>query len=79
VLGVLPGVIGTLQAIETIKILLNIGEPLIGRMLHYDALNTQFRELKLRPDPECNYCRAGAPFPGYVDYEAFCVTDGGGG
>jgi molybdopterin/thiamine biosynthesis adenylyltransferase len=76
VLGVLPGVIGTLQAIETIKVLLGIGEPLVSRMLHYDALQTEFRTLKLRPDPECHYCRPGVPFPGYADYELFCAGDG---
>jgi molybdopterin/thiamine biosynthesis adenylyltransferase/rhodanese-related sulfurtransferase len=72
VLGVLPGVIGTLEAIETIKLLLGIGEPLVGRLLHYDALRQRFSELQLKPDPDCAYCAPGAPFPGYVDYEAFC-------
>jgi len=74
VLGVLPGVVGTLEAIETIKLLLNIGEPLVGRLLHYDALRQRFSEMKLRPDPECAYCAPGVPFPGYVDYEAFCAS-----
>jgi molybdopterin/thiamine biosynthesis adenylyltransferase/rhodanese-related sulfurtransferase len=72
VLGVLPGVIGTLEAIETIKLLLKIGAPLIGRLLHYDALRQRFTELQLKPDPECAYCAPGAEFPGFVDYEAFC-------
>jgi molybdopterin/thiamine biosynthesis adenylyltransferase len=72
VLGVLPGVIGLLQAVEAIKLLLGIGEPLIGRMLYYDALQARFTELKLPRNPGCRYCGEGAPFPGYVDYEAFC-------
>ena len=56
VLGVLPGVIGTIQATEAIKLILGIGEPLIGRLLIYDALQMRFRELKLRKDPECPVC-----------------------
>ena len=74
VLGVLPGVVGTLEAIETIKLLLGIGNPLVGRLLHYDALAQRFTELSLAPDPGCAYCREGASFPGYVDYEAFCAA-----
>ena len=72
-LGVLPGVIGVLQAIETIKILLGIGDPLVGRLIQYDALRQRFTELNLRPNPECEYCAEGAEFPGYVDYEQFCT------
>src|SRR5207247_3292794 len=68
VLGVLPGIIGLLQAVETIKILLGIGEPLVGRLLCYDALRAAFFELELAPDPSCRYCADGARFPGYVDY-----------
>ena len=75
VLGVLPGVMGMLQAVETIKIILGIGEPLVGRLLTYDGLTAQFRELKLRRDPECPYCAPGREFPGYVDYELFCQTE----
>lgn len=56
VLGVLPGIVGCLEAIEAMKLLLGIGEPLIGRLLLYDALETSFRELKLRRDPECPVC-----------------------
>jgi molybdopterin/thiamine biosynthesis adenylyltransferase/rhodanese-related sulfurtransferase len=74
VLGVLPGVIGTLEAIETIKLLLGLGDPLVGRLLHYDALQQRFTELALAPDPDCAYCADGRPFPGYVDYEAFCSS-----
>ena len=74
VLGVLPGVIGTLEAVETIKLLLGIGDPLVGRLLHYDALRERFTELTLEPDPHCKYCAEGARFPGYVDYERFCSS-----
>jgi molybdopterin/thiamine biosynthesis adenylyltransferase len=72
VLGVLPGVIGLLQAVEAVKLLLGIGEPLIGRMLYYDALQARFTELKLPHNPGCRYCAEDAQFPGYVDYEEFC-------
>jgi molybdopterin/thiamine biosynthesis adenylyltransferase len=77
VLGVLPGVIGTLEAVETIKILLEKGDPLVGRLLLYDALKTRFSEVAQDPDPNCAYCKEGAKFPGYVDYQAFCGTGGG--
>ena len=76
VLGVLPGVVGTLEAIETIKLLLDLGDPLVGRLLHYDALRQSFTELTVEPDPACTYCAPGAPFPGYVDYERFCAAPG---
>ena len=72
VLGVLPGVIGLLQATEVIKLLLGIGEPLRGRLLHFDALAMRFRELRLRPDPDCVVCAPGRAFPGYIDYQEFC-------
>lgn len=72
VLGVLPGVIGLLQATETIKLILGIGEPLVGRVLMFDALSMRFHETRLAPDPECPVCAPGKPFPGYVDYAAFC-------
>lgn len=73
VLGVLPGVIGTLQAVEAFKLILGLGDTLIGRLLCYDAMTTTFREFKTAADPQCAYCssRQGA-FPGYIDYEAFC-------
>jgi molybdopterin/thiamine biosynthesis adenylyltransferase/rhodanese-related sulfurtransferase len=74
VLGVLPGVVGTLEAVEVIKILLGIGDPLVGRLIHYDALRQRFTELTLAPDPACRYCAPGAKFPGYVDYERFCAS-----
>ena len=72
VLGVLPGVIGLLQATEAIKLILGIGEPLTGRLLHFDALAMRFRETRLSPDPGCAICAPGAAFPGYIDYTAFC-------
>ncbi|HZN60632.1 MAG TPA: molybdopterin-synthase adenylyltransferase MoeB [Planctomycetota bacterium] len=71
VLGVLPGIIGCLEANEVIKIILNIGRPLVGRLLTFDALEMSFHELKLRRDPNCAYC-GGGPFPGYQDYVQFC-------
>jgi molybdopterin/thiamine biosynthesis adenylyltransferase/rhodanese-related sulfurtransferase len=72
VLGVLPGVVGMLQATEAIKLILGIGEPLVGRVLMFDALAMRFHETRLAPDPECPVCAPGTPFPGYVDYERFC-------
>ncbi|MBA2661840.1 MAG: molybdopterin-synthase adenylyltransferase MoeB [Bradymonadaceae bacterium] len=72
VLGVLPGIIGLLQAIEVVKLIVGIGEPLKGRLLTFDGLNSQFRELKLRRDPECSVCRDGAEFTGFIDYQLFC-------
>ena len=77
VLGVLPGVIGLLQAVEAIKILLDRGDPLVGRLLHYDALRSRFTELQLEPNPVCPYCANLAHFPGYVDYDAFCAAAAG--
>ena len=72
VLGVLPGLVGLVQATEAIKLILGIGEPLTGRLLHVDALSMRFRETRLRPDPDCPVCAAGRAFPGYIDYAAFC-------
>ena len=76
VLGVVPGVIGLLQATEVIKLLLDAGETLAGRLLHFDALAMRFRETRLRHDPDCLVCAAGRPFPGYIDYAAFCRSPG---
>ncbi|HEU5181525.1 MAG TPA: molybdopterin-synthase adenylyltransferase MoeB [Candidatus Polarisedimenticolia bacterium] len=73
VLGVLPGVVGLLEAVETVKLILGAGDTLVGRLLHYDALKAEFRMLKLRRDPACRYCGDGAVFPGFVDYEQFCA------
>jgi len=75
VLGVMPGVLGLLQAVETIKLLLDIGEPLVGRQLHYDALSSQFTLLKTRPNPKGRYCSEGAEFPGYEDYAQVCASN----
>jgi molybdopterin/thiamine biosynthesis adenylyltransferase/rhodanese-related sulfurtransferase len=72
VLGVLPGVIGVLQALETIKLITGIGEPLIGRLLLFDALKLKFRELKTRKDPKCPICGPNATIKELIDYEAFC-------
>ncbi len=72
VLGVLPGIIGVIQATEAIKLILGIGEPLIGRFLIYDALKMRFRELKLRKDPECPVCGTHPTVTTLIDYEQFC-------
>src|SRR5438270_8633207 len=72
VLGVLPGIIGTLQAIEAIKLIIGIGEPLIGRLLHFDALKVKFRELNLRRDPQCPVCGDNPTIFSPIDYEQFC-------
>jgi adenylyltransferase/sulfurtransferase len=72
VLGVLPGVIGVLQAIEAIKLIVGIGESLMGRLLHFDALKLKFREFKLRRDPNCPVCGNNPSITELVDYEQFC-------
>ena len=72
VLGVLPGIIGVIQATETAKLILGIGEPLIGRFMIYDALKMRFRELKLRKDPECPVCGTNPTVTRLIDYEQFC-------
>jgi molybdopterin/thiamine biosynthesis adenylyltransferase/rhodanese-related sulfurtransferase len=74
VLGVLPGVIGLVQATEVIKLVLGIGEPLAGRLLHFDALAMRFRETRLRPDSDCAVCAPGREFPGYTDCARVCAT-----
>ncbi len=72
VLGVLPGVIGIIQATEAIKLIIGAGQPLIGRLLLYDALQMRFRELKLRRDTECPVCGDHPTIKALVDYDAFC-------
>jgi adenylyltransferase/sulfurtransferase len=72
VLGVLPGIIGMLQAIEAIKLILGIGEPLIGRLLHFDALKVKFRELNLRRDSQCPVCGKNRTIFAPIDYDQFC-------
>ena len=85
VLGVLPGVIGVIQATESIKLLTGIGEPLIGRFLIYDALKMKFRELRLKKDPECPVCGPNPTVTKLIDYDQFCgvtpahATDNAGG
>ena len=76
VLGVLPGLVGTLQATEVIKLILGIGEPLIGRLLLIDALTTRFRELKLRKNPECPVCGPDPSVTALIDYNQFCGVPG---
>jgi len=73
VLGVLPGVIGSLQASEALKLALDIGEPLIGRLLLFDALAAEFNEVKLRRDPDCPVCGEHPTITNYVDYVEFCA------
>ena len=83
VLGVMAGTMGTLQANEVIKLVLGIGEPLIGRLLLYEALGTRFTELKVRRDPECPICGENAPeipeseMGKFPDYDLFCAGAGG--
>ncbi|PYO83946.1 MAG: molybdenum cofactor biosynthesis protein MoeB [Gemmatimonadetes bacterium] len=72
VLGVLPGIIGSIQAMETIKLIVGAGEPLIGRLLLFDALKLQFRELKLEKDPDCPVCGRNPTVTELIDYDAFC-------
>jgi len=72
VLGVLPGIIGSIQALETIKLILGAGDSLIGRLLLFDALKLSFRELKLEKDPDCPVCGPRPTVTALIDYEAFC-------
>lgn len=72
VLGVLPGVIGVIQAIETIKLILGIGESLAGRLLLFDALTMEFRQVRLRRDPNCPVCGDNPTIRELIDYEEFC-------
>ena len=72
VLGILPGLLGLIQATETIKLILGSGDPLIGRLLLVDALGMRFRELKLRKNPDCVICGKNPTVTKLVDYEAFC-------
>src|SRR6188768_382581 len=76
VLGVLPGVIGTIQATEAIKLILGAGDPLIGRFLVYDALKMRFRELKLPKDPDCPVCGTRPTITGLHEYAGYCAPAG---
>jgi adenylyltransferase/sulfurtransferase len=77
VLGVLPGIVGTIQAMETVKLVLGAGEPLIGRLLLFDALGMGFRELRLHKDPDCAVCGPRPRVTRLIDYEEFCGVRGG--
>jgi sulfur-carrier protein adenylyltransferase/sulfurtransferase len=72
VLGVLPGIVGTIQAMETVKLILGIGDSMVGRLLLFDALRMRFRELALRKDPECPVCGENPTVRELIDYERFC-------
>lgn len=74
VLGVLPGIIGMIQAIEAIKLILGAGDPLIGRLLHFDALKMKFREFNVRRDPQCPVCGDHPTITAPIDYEQFCAV-----
>ncbi len=76
VLGVLPGTIGTIQATEALKVLLGIGDPLIGKLLLYNALDMSFDFVKLKKNPKCRVCGADADIKELIDYEAFCGVPG---
>ena len=72
-LGVLPGIVGTLQTNEALKLALGIGEPLIGRLLLFDALATDFTEVKIRRNPDCPVCGDQPTITEYIDYVEFCT------
>ncbi len=72
VLGVLPGLVGCVQALEVIKIILGAGNPLVGRMMHFDTLSSEIRVLKLRKDPNCLVCSENPKITELIDYEEFC-------
>ena len=76
VLGVLPGIVGTIQAAETLKLILGKGEPLVGRLLLFDALGMKFRELKLRKNPDCPVCGTHPTVTKLIDYVQFCGIRG---
>jgi molybdopterin/thiamine biosynthesis adenylyltransferase/rhodanese-related sulfurtransferase len=76
VLGVLPGIIGSLQASEALKLALGIGDPLVGRLLLFDALAAEFNEVQLRRDPDCPVCGESPTITEYVDYVEFCSGAG---
>ena len=78
VLGVLPGIVGSLQANEALKLALGIGDPLIGRLLLFDALETQWDEMKVRRNPDCPVCGEHPTITEYVDYVEFCAAPGRG-
>jgi molybdopterin/thiamine biosynthesis adenylyltransferase len=73
VLGVLPGIVGSIQALETIKVLLDLGDPLVGRLLAYDALEESFRNFKVRRDPTCPACGPDAGELVIAEYDQHCL------
>ncbi len=77
VLGVLPGIVGTLQATEVVKFIAGIGEPLAGRLLHIDALDMRFREFRIPRDPDCPVCGENPTITEPIDYEGFCMVPSG--
>jgi molybdopterin/thiamine biosynthesis adenylyltransferase/rhodanese-related sulfurtransferase len=77
VLGVLPGIIGTLQATEVVKLIVGIGEPLAGRLLHVDTLDMRFREFRIPRDPDCPVCGENPTITAPIDYEGFCMVPAG--
>jgi sulfur-carrier protein adenylyltransferase/sulfurtransferase len=77
VLGVLPGIVGILQATEVVKLIIGIGEPLTGRLLHIDALDMRFREFRIPRDPNCPVCGENATITEPIDYEGFCMVPAG--
>jgi sulfur-carrier protein adenylyltransferase/sulfurtransferase len=77
VLGILPGLIGVVQATETVKLILGAGQPLIGRLLLYDALEMTFREMKVRKNPRCPICGPNPTIRELIDYQEFCGVRGG--
>ena len=76
VLGMLPGMVGSIQAAETVKVILGTGEPLVGRLLLIDALDMDFREVKVRQDPNCPLCGENPTVTKLIDYEVFCGIPG---
>jgi sulfur-carrier protein adenylyltransferase/sulfurtransferase len=76
VLGILPGIIGVIQATEAVKLILGKGEPLIGRLLHYDAMQMRFREFKVRRNPKCPICGPNPTVTALIDYDQFCGIRG---
>ena len=72
VLGVLPGIVGSIEAVEAIKLILGVGDPLIGRLLIFDALAMEFSEVKIRRDPKCPVCGDNPTIHELIDYEQFC-------
>jgi adenylyltransferase/sulfurtransferase len=73
VLGVLPGIVGTLQTNEALKLAAEIGDPLVGRLLLFDALTTDFTEVKIKRNPDCPVCGENPTVTEYIDYVEFCT------